>query len=162
MQIEFKPVERKITSRHGVDSRPLSERLRHAWGPAARVRRSFHEDRSSGTLGRGKEGLHASHDDGRLPHRRHAVVRSDPPRRRGSAGRIRHRRRQVYPSARRARSNCPVKMCGTRRSLAHERDNHPCPAAGCCAVFGLTRCTRTHRASASLAPGASCPHDRHN
>jgi hypothetical protein len=30
LQIEFKPVERKITSRHGVDSRPLSERLRHA------------------------------------------------------------------------------------------------------------------------------------
>jgi hypothetical protein len=60
LQIEFKPVERKITSRHGVDSRPLSERLRHAWGPAARVRRSFHEDRSSGTLGRGEEGLHAS------------------------------------------------------------------------------------------------------
>jgi hypothetical protein len=43
-RFEFKPVERKITSRHGVDSRPLSERLRHDWGPAARVRRSFHED----------------------------------------------------------------------------------------------------------------------
>jgi hypothetical protein len=25
LQIEFKPVERKITSGHGVDSRPLSE-----------------------------------------------------------------------------------------------------------------------------------------
>ena len=43
LQIEFKPVERKITSRHGVDSRALSEQLRHAWGPAARVW-SFHED----------------------------------------------------------------------------------------------------------------------
>ena len=29
LHIEFKPVERKITSRHGVDSRPLSERQRH-------------------------------------------------------------------------------------------------------------------------------------
>jgi len=28
LQIEFKPVERKITSRHGVDNRPLSERLK--------------------------------------------------------------------------------------------------------------------------------------
>jgi hypothetical protein len=26
-------IERKITSRHGVDSRPLSERLKDAWLP---------------------------------------------------------------------------------------------------------------------------------
>src|SRR5262249_39050075 len=44
LQIAFKPVERKITSRHGVDSRPLSGRLRHTWVPAGRVRRWFHED----------------------------------------------------------------------------------------------------------------------
>ena len=32
-------VERKITSRHGVDSRPLSEWLKDAWHAAAGVRR---------------------------------------------------------------------------------------------------------------------------
>lgn len=31
--------ERKITSRHGVDSRPLSEWLKDAWHAAAGVRR---------------------------------------------------------------------------------------------------------------------------
>ena len=38
-KIESMTVERKITSRHGVDSRPLSEWLRDAWRAAAGVRR---------------------------------------------------------------------------------------------------------------------------
>jgi hypothetical protein len=38
-KIESMTVKRKITSRHGVDSRPLSEWLRDAWLAAAGVRR---------------------------------------------------------------------------------------------------------------------------
>ena len=38
-KIESMSVKRKITSRHGVDSRPLSEWLRDAWRAAAGVRR---------------------------------------------------------------------------------------------------------------------------
>jgi hypothetical protein len=41
-------VKRKITSRHRVDSRPLSEWLRDAWRAAARVRR-FPPRRLAGT-----------------------------------------------------------------------------------------------------------------
>jgi hypothetical protein len=62
-----------------------------------------------------------SHDDGKLLHRRHAVVCGDRPQRRGLAGRIQHRHRQVHRSTRRERSGRSVRICGASANLYSHR-----------------------------------------
>ena len=106
LQIEFKPVERKVTSRHEVDSRPLSEWLGRAWDSAARQRRSFHED-----FDRGELSIHCF--TGNFHGNKAGFCEEDPYSRirldRGSAGIF---RATEYDFSRRERD----RACGARRA----------------------------------------------